>query len=701
MTVKQFKTNINDQELIIETGLMAKQADGAVTVRYGDTIVLVTAVMDKSPREGLNFLPLTVEYQERRYAAGKIPGGFFKREGRPSEKEILSARLIDRPIRPLFPKGLRNSLQIVATVLSSDGINNSDILALIGASTALSISNIPFNGPIGAVRVIYANGEYKAFPSFEETLESELDMIVAASDKGAVMIEGGAKQVSKEIVEKAIELSNSVNEKIIALQKEMISELGKQKREPELNIIPEDLLAKVSDLIKGKLEKQLELDTKEEKQAFIKSLKEELIAQLVTDENDVNEGDISEALHELEIKFVRDLAIESGKRSDGRGFEDVREISCQAGVLPRTHGSGLFTRGQTQSLAVITLGTASDGQKVDGLLEATTKSFMLHYNFPAFSVGEARPMRGPGRREIGHGALAEKALRVVMPSNDKFPYTVRIVSDILESNGSSSMASVCGSSLALMDAGVPIESPVAGIAIGLITKGDKYKILTDIAGLEDHCGDMDFKVAGTLKGITAIQVDLKIAGITKQMISEALEQSQKAREFILGKMAETISQAREDLSKYAPRITSLQIPPEKIGEVIGPSGKTIRKIIADTGVSIDINDEGKVLIASIDPDSSDKAIKCIQGLVEVPQIGKLYKGKITRIENFGAFVEILPNKNGLVHVSELSNEFVKSVSDAVSIGDVVVAKIVEIDNMGRVNLSIKQVSEDEKNSFKD
>ena len=701
MTVKQFKTNINDQELIIETGLMAKQADGAVTVRYGDTIVLVTAVMDKSPREGLNFLPLTVEYQERRYAAGKIPGGFFKREGRPSEKEILSARLIDRPIRPLFPKGLRNSLQIVATVLSSDGINNSDILALIGASTALSISNIPFNGPIGAVRVIYANGEYKAFPSFEETLESELDMIVAASDKGAVMIEGGAKQVSKEIVEKAIELSNSVNEKIIALQKEMISELGKQKREPELNIIPEDLLAKVSDLIKGKLEKQLELDTKEEKQAFIKSLKEELIAQLVTDENDVNEGDISEALHELEIKFVRDLAIESGKRSDGRGFEDVREISCQAGVLPRTHGSGLFTRGQTQSLAVITLGTASDGQKVDGLLEPITKSFMLHYNFPAFSVGEARPMRGPGRREIGHGALAEKALRVVMPSNDKFPYTVRIVSDILESNGSSSMASVCGSSLALMDAGVPIESPVAGIAIGLITKGDKYKILTDIAGLEDHCGDMDFKVAGTLKGITAIQVDLKIAGITKQMISEALEQSQKAREFILGKMAETISQAREDLSKYAPRITSLQIPPEKIGEVIGPSGKTIRKIIADTGVSIDINDEGKVLIASIDPDSSDKAIKCIQGLVEVPQIGKLYKGKITRIENFGAFVEILPNKNGLVHVSELSNEFVKSVSDAVSIGDVVVAKIVEIDNMGRVNLSIKQVSEDEKNSFKD
>jgi polyribonucleotide nucleotidyltransferase len=701
MTVKQFKTNIGNQELIIETGLMAKQADGAVTVRYGDTLVLVTAVMDKNPKEGLNFLPLTVEYQERTYAAGRIPGGFFKREGRPSEKEILSARLIDRPIRPLFPKGLTNSLQIVATVLSSDGVNDPDILALIGASTALSISNIPFNGPIGAVRVIHSNGEYKAFPSYEETLASDLDMIIAASSQGAVMMEGGAKQVSKDIVEKAIAFGNSFNEKIIALQKQMVKEIGKEKVTPELNLISEDLLAKVSELSKGKLEKFIELDSKEEKQAYIKSLEEELISQLVTEDSEISEAQVSEALHEEEMKFVRDLIVESGKRSDGRGFEEVRDISCQVGILPRTHGSGLFTRGQTQSLAVITLGTASDEQKIDALSGATTKNFMLHYNFPAFSVGEARPMRGPGRREIGHGALAEKALRVVMPSNEAFPYTVRIVSDILESNGSSSMASVCGGSLALMDAGVPIENPVAGIAIGLVTKGDKYKILTDIAGLEDHCGDMDFKVAGTKKGITAIQVDLKIAGITPQMISEALDQSQKAREFILGKMTETIAQTRQTLSEFAPRITSLQIPPEKIGEVIGPSGKTIRKIIADTGVSIDINDEGKVLIASTDPASSEKAIKCIQGLVEVPQIGKLYKGKVTRIENFGAFVEILPNKNGLVHVSELSKEFVKNVSDAVSIGDVVVAKIVEIDNMGRVNLSIKQVSEDEKNSFKD
>ncbi len=701
MTAKQFKTNIGNQELIIETGIMAKQADGSVTVRYGDTIVLVTAVMDKSPREGLNFLPLTVEYQERTYAAGRIPGGFFKREGRPSEKEILSARLIDRPIRPLFPKGLRNSLQVVATVQSSDGENDPDILAVIGASMALSISNIPFNGPVGAVRVIYTNGEYKAFPTYQEALESELEMIIVASPKGVIMIEGGGNQVSKEIVEKAIEFGRSINESIIALQEQMIKEIGKQKLEPELNLISEELLMKVGDLTKGKFEKSLELDSKEDRQSYMNSLKDELVSQLVSEENEITEANIAEALEELQKKFMRDLIIESGKRIDGRGFEDVRDIDSQVGVLPRTHGSGLFTRGQTQALAVVTLGTASDEQKVDALAGATTKNFMLHYNFPAFSVGETRPMRGPGRREIGHGALAEKSLKAVMPSAEEFPYTVRIVSDILESNGSSSMASVCGGSLALMDAGVPIESPVSGIAIGLVTKGDKYKILTDIAGFEDHCGDMDFKVAGTAKGITAIQVDLKIAGITQQMISEILEQSQRAREFILGKMNEAISQARESLSKYAPRITTLQIPPAKIGEVIGPSGKTIRKIIADTGVSIDINDEGRVMIASTDPASSEKAINCIKGLVEEPEIGKLYKGKITRIENFGAFVEILPNKNGLVHVSELSNEFVKNVSDAVSIGDEVVVKIVEIDNLGRVNLSIKQVSEDEKNSFKD
>jgi polyribonucleotide nucleotidyltransferase len=701
MTVKQFKTQLGNQELIIESGIMAKQADGSVTVRYGGTIVLVTAVMDKNPKEGLNFLPLTVEYQERTYAAGRIPGGFFKREGKPSEKEILSARLIDRPIRPLFPKGLTNSLQVVATVLSSDGEYDPDILAVIGASTALSISNIPFGGPVGAVRVIYSNGEYKAFPSYQETLESQLDIVVAASPKGVIMMEGGAKQVSKDIVEKAIEFAKPLNDKIIALQQEMIKEIGKDKLQPELNLLSDEVVNKVNEYTAGKLDKLIELTSKEDRQAYLDTLKAELVEKLITEESDISEANIVEALEDAQKYFVRDLIIESAKRIDGRAFDEVRQIDCQVGVLPRTHGSGLFTRGQTQSLAVVTLGTAADEQKIDALAGATTKNFMLHYNFPPFSVGEARPMRGPGRREIGHGALAEKALKAVMPTPEKFPYTVRIVSDILESNGSSSMASVCGGSLALMDAGVPIESPVSGIATGLVTKGDKYEILTDIAGLEDHCGDMDFKVAGSEKGITAIQVDLKIAGITQEMISKILDQSQKAREFVLGKMKEVIAQSRDTLSEYAPRITTLQIPPEKIGEVIGPSGKTIRKIIAETGVSIDIDDEGKVLVASTEPASSEKAIKYIKNLVAEPEVGKLYRGKVSRIENFGAFVEILPNKNGLVHVSELSNKFVKNVTDAVKLGDEVVVKIVEIDNMGRVNLSIKQVTDDEKNNFKD
>jgi polyribonucleotide nucleotidyltransferase len=700
MSLKEYKTKIGEQDLIIETGLMAKQADGSVVVRYGGTVVLVTAVMDRKPREGVNFLPLTVEYQERTYAAGRIPGGFFKREGRPSEKEILSARLIDRPIRPLFPKGLTNSLQVVATVLSSDGLYDPDTLALIGASTALSISDIPFGGPIGASRVIYHNDEVKAFPTYEETEEAELELIVASSSKGVIMMEGGAQQCSKEIVEKGIETAGGINEKIIALQQDIVKEIGKDKFEPELSLVSEEVISKVGQFTQGKFEELIKLDKKEDRQAYTKNLIDEICQELITDENEITESQISEAVEHHEKEFVRNLIVEEGKRLDGRGFDDIREIDSKVGVLPRTHGSGLFTRGQTQSLAVVTLGTSADEQRIDALAGATTKNFMLHYNFPPFSVGEARPMRGPGRREIGHGALAEKALRPIMPKDEKFPYTVRIVSDILESNGSSSMASVCGGSLALMDAGVPIEGPVSGIAIGLVTKGDKYKILTDIAGLEDHLGDMDFKVAGTKKGITAIQLDLKIDGISREMISEILNQSEKARMFILDKMTSVLSEAREELSDYAPRITTLQIPTEKIGEVIGPSGKTIRKIIADTGVSIDINDEGKVLVASTESAKAKEAINIIESLVEEPEVGKIYKGKVSRIENFGAFVEILPNKNGLVHVSELSDSFVKNVSDVLNIGDEVVVKLVEIDNMGRVNLSIKQVSEDEKNSFK-
>ncbi|MCK5305614.1 MAG: polyribonucleotide nucleotidyltransferase [Candidatus Omnitrophica bacterium] len=700
MEVKRFEAKIGKETLIIENGKLAKQADGSVCVRYGETVVLITAVMSSEQRPGLNFLPLTVEFQERTYAAGKIPGGFFKREGRPSEKEILSARMIDRPIRPLFPKGLRNDLQIVATVLSSDIINDGDILAIIGTSTALGISNIPFDGPLAAVRVARVKDEFIIFPSYAEVEESSLSITITSGTNGIVMLEAGAQQVSKELVEEAIQFGLPYLTDIIKLQEKIISEIGVEKVSPSLSKPDDELIEKTRTMAQVRLNSLSGLKTKEERAECMALLKDEVLNELVNEENGITKTCVKECLDEVKTDFARKFIVEKNARLDGRAFEEVREITCEAGLLPRTHGSGLFTRGQTQSLAVVTLGTASDEQRIDALAGETKKSFMLHYNFPPFSVGEARPMRGPGRREIGHGALAEKALKPVMPSNDDFPYTVRLVSDILESNGSSSMASVCGGSLALMDAGVPIEGAVAGIALGLIKENGKSVILTDIAGMEDHCGDMDFKAAGTEKGITAIQMDVKINGLSLEMISKVLAQSEKARLSILDKMKAEISETRADLSEFAPRITTLQIPTTKIGEVIGPSGKTIRKIIADTGVSIDINDEGRVMIASTDAANSKKAISIVEGLIAEAEVGKLYKGKIVRVENFGAFVEFLPGKSGLVHVSALSNEFVKSVGDVVKIGDEVIVKVTERDNLGRINLSIKAVTPDEKDNFK-
>ena len=701
MNINRYEKQIGEETLIIENGKLAKQAGGSVCVQYGATVVLVTAVMSDEPREGLNFLPLTVEYQERTYAAGRIPGGFFKREGRPSEKEILSARLIDRPIRPLFPQGLINDIQIVATVLSSDGTYDPDILAVIGASCALEISDIPFNGPIAAVRLSYIDGKFTVFPTYEQVEAAQMNLTVAATEKGVIMMEADASEVPRDAAEAAIKNAKPYLDEIIELQKKIKSEIGIAKSQPILTEKNEDLIKQVESLIKDKLNELPGRKKKEEVSNFINILLSELTAELITDESEITKADIKDALDEVVKKYLRKYIIDNKKRIDGRLPEDIRDIFCQAPVLPRTHGSGLFTRGQTQSLAVVTLGTAADEQRMEELSGEKSKNFMLHYNFPPFSVGETRPMRGPGRREIGHGALAEKALKPIMPSREDFPYTVRVVSDILESNGSSSMASVCAGSLALMDAGVPLKEAVSGIAMGLIKDGKTEVILTDIAGLEDHFGDMDFKVAGTKSGITAIQVDLKIDGISLESITRIFNQAEEARLKILDKMKEAISEPRPNLSEYAPRITTLRVPTAKIGEIIGPSGKTIRKIISDTGVSIDIDDDGTVLIASTDRESSQKAIKIIEALVEEPEVGRIYKGKVARIENFGAFVEILPGKSGLVHVSELSKEFVKNVSDVVSIGDELIVKLTDIDNLGRLNLSAKDVSDEEKNQVKD
>ncbi|MDP8264535.1 MAG: polyribonucleotide nucleotidyltransferase, partial [Candidatus Aceula lacicola] len=649
MNIERIEVPFGDQNIIIETGKLAKQANAAVTVTCGGTVVLVTACMAKEAQEGAGFFPLTVEYKEKTYAAGRIPGGFFKREGRPSENEILTSRIIDRPIRPLFPKGFFNCVQVVALVLSSDCENAPDVLALMGASVALSISDIPFDGPIGSVRVGLVDEEFVLNPTTAQREGSPLDLLIVGSDDGIVMIEGESAEVAEDVVVKGVSFGAEKLKNLIAVQKELVRSIGKPKAVVALQEVNPGLIKKVKELAADKFSKIYKIADKEERQSAADSLAKELIGDLsVFDEfksekkDEVSVSDVKKALEQVEEEELRRIALEENRRIDGRSMEDVRQIYCEVALMPRTHGSALFTRGQTQSLSVATLGTGRDEQMIDALEGKTNKSFMLHYNFPSFSVGETRPMRGPGRREIGHGALAEKALRAIMPTKEEFPYTIRVVSEILESNGSSSMASVCAGTLCLMDAGVPIKDPVAGISVGLITGNGKEILLTDILGIEDHFGDMDFKVAGTRKGVTAIQLDLKIKGVSVDLLTKAVEQSKKARFEILDKMHAALPSSRESVSEHAPQIVELHIDPSKIGEVIGPGGRIIKKIIADTEAAIDIDDTGTVVVSSSSKEACDKAVAIINGIVVEPEIGKIYDAEVKKIMNFGVFCEFMP-----------------------------------------------------------
>lgn len=694
MQIGTERIKFGKEELVLETGKVARQAGGSVVVQYGGTVVLVTACMSKQPKEGQDFFPLTVEYQEKTYAAGRIPGGFFKREGRPSENEILTSRLIDRPIRPLFPKGLFNEVQIIAVVLSSDGENDPDILAVIGASVALSISDIPFNGPLGCCRVARVTGQFVLNPTYRELENSDLEIIVVGNHKGVMMLESWAKEVPEEIFLEAVKFGYEHLKEILRFQEDFVARYGRAKAIVEYKEINPGLSQKVENLAKERLKEIYELSKKEEREEAVSLLSRRLEEQLLP------EGflpcDIKMALVEVEKRQVREKILHDNVRLDGRGFKDIRPIDCEVSVLPRTHGSCIFSRGQTQSLAVTTLGTGEDEQLIEALEGEKYKSFMLHYSFPPFSVGETAPVRGPGRREIGHGALAEKSLLAVMPSKEEFPYTVRVVSEILESNGSSSMATVCASSLSLMDAGVPIKETVGGIALGLIQQDNKTIILTDITGLEDHFGDMDFKIAGTRRGATAVQLDLKIDGITLDLLSACLLQAKEGRLFVLEKMNAVLSSPRKQLSAYAPRINMLKINPEKIGELIGPGGKTIKAIIAATGTTIDIKDDGTVLVGSTDAVKSEETIKMIKAITDDIEVGRVYPAKVKRIMPFGAFCEIAPRKEGLVHISELADHFVKNVEDEVKIGDEFKVKVIGIDELGRINLSKKQVEDSQK-----
>ncbi|MFH0840024.1 MAG: polyribonucleotide nucleotidyltransferase [Candidatus Omnitrophota bacterium] len=697
---KKFELELGGKRLIIETGRLAKQADGAVTMRLGDTLVLTTVVCSKNPRTGVDFLPLTVEYQEKTYASGRIPGGFFKREGRPTEKEILTARLIDRPIRPLFDDGFTNELQIMSMVLSSDAENDSDVLAVTSASAALSISDIPFNGPIAAVRVGMIDNKFVLNPTFEELNSSTLDLVVTGNGDKVIMVEAGVHELSEDIVLEGIKFSQKYIKDLVELQKKMMKEVGQKKRKIDLLTIDPAVEEKVKEASLNKIKDLVNIPVKEKREEALDSIKKEVLEKLVTEETGYTELQVKLALVKLEKEIVRKAMLEGDRRVDGRNKAEIRPITCEVGLLPRTHGSGLFTRGQTQSLAVTTLGTSADEQTIESLEGESSKSFMLHYNFPPFSVGEVKPVRGPGRREIGHGALAERALKPVMPSKDKFPYTVRLVSDILESNGSSSMATVCAGTLALMDAGVPIIKSVAGVAMGLVEEGNKHIILTDIGGLEDHFGDMDFKIAGTRDGITAVQLDLKIDGINIEMIKNAMAQAYTARMEILEKLDAAIGKPREDISSFAPRIKTIKIPVEKIKDVIGSGGKVIRKIIEDTGATIDVEDDGTIQVASADGEALQKALDIIISITADPEIGKIYMAKVKRVMEFGAFCEIMPGKEGLCHVSELSDHFIKDATKEVKVGDEFLVKLVEKDEKGRLNLSRKKALKSEADSDK-
>ncbi len=688
-----FERQIGDKPLRMETGALAGQASGAVTVRYGDSMVLVTAVASPKPREGIDFLPLTVDYEERLYAAGKIPGSFFRREGRPTQEAILTMRLTDRPLRPLFPKGMRNDVQIIITTLSADRENDPDILAIVGASAALSISDIPFFGPVGACRIGYADGRLLVNPTYRQLQDSKVDLVVAGAKQAVVMVEAGASEVSEDILLQTLKMGQVVNGEIIGLIEEMVQAVGK----PKFSIAappaqPAGLQSAVASLVNGKLDEILfHTGLKADRYAKLDALRAEVQKKL---KDRFEPEQIAQAFDDAEKATVRRGILDRGLRPDGRGLKDIRPISCQVGILPRTHGSGLFTRGETQVLAITTLGSMGAAQKLDTLGIEESKRFMHHYNMPPFSTGEVRRMGGAGRREIGHGALAERALLPIIPTEEQFPYVIRLVSEVLSSNGSTSMASVCGSSLSLMDAGVPIKAPVAGVAMGLMMGEDgKTAVLTDIQGMEDHLGDMDFKVAGTEAGVTALQMDMKITGISMGVIAQALEQAKEGRFFILGKMRETLAQARPELSKYAPRMTRIKIDQAKIGAVIGPGGKIIRGIIEQTGASVDVEDDGTIFIGSASEEGAKKAIEMIRALTEDVEVGQVYTGKVTRLMNFGAFVEILPGKEGLVHVSELADYRVNRVEDVVKVGDELMVMVSEIDRMGRVNLSRRAVLE--------
>ncbi|NLU40874.1 MAG: polyribonucleotide nucleotidyltransferase [Firmicutes bacterium] len=687
-----FEIEIGGRTLRFEVGELAQQADGSVLTRYGDTTVLTTAVMAKQPREGIDFFPLLVDYEERQYAVGRIPGGWFKREGRPSEAATLAARMVDRPLRPLFPEGFRNDVQVVATVLSVETDNEPDIVALNGASAALCISGIPFDGPVGGVRVGRVDGKFVVNPTVEQASRSDMSITVAGTEDAIMMVEAGASEITEEDAVEAIMTGHEAIRRIVALQREMMARVGKPRVGVPVFAVETDLEERVRSYATERLDAALRSDDKLKRQEQVEAVRAEALqhfAEVYGEGFEERSKAIESVLDKIEKEIVRTMILRDKMRVDGRALDEIREVTCKVGLLPRVHGSGLFRRGQTQVLTVCTLGAIGDEQLLDGLSEEDSKRYMHHYNFPPYSVGEVRPMRSPGRREIGHGALAERALLPVIPDESTFPYTIRLVSEVLESNGSTSQASVCGSTLALMDAGVPIRKPVAGIAMGLVKDGDDVAILTDIQGLEDHLGDMDFKVAGTADGITAIQMDMKVKGISRDILASALEQARKGRLFILSKMTEVIAEPRPDLSPYAPRMRTMVVDTDKIRDIIGPGGKTIRKIIEDTGAKIDIEDDGRVFVYSTSEESSSRAMSMIADLVRDVKQGEVYNGRVTRIMNFGAFVEILPGKEGLVHISELDRYRVNRVEDVVSVGDQVQVKVTEIDSQGRINLSRK------------
>ncbi len=688
---KSYQMELAGRPLVIETGKYAELAGGAVMVRYGDTVILSTATASAKPRDGIDFFPLSVDFEEKLYAVGKIPGGFIKREGRPTEKAILASRVIDRPIRPLFPKDLRNDVGVVNTVLSVEQDNSPEITAMIGTSCAISISDIPFAGPIGGVVVGYVDGKHVINPTSEQREKSLLSMTVAGTKEKVVMIEAGAKEVSEDVVFEGIQLAHEEIKKICDFIAGIQAEVGKPKFSYEPHVVDEELFADIKAFAEDKLKVALDTDDKNIREQNLKVVYAELYAHYADKYNEEEHGAaIVEAMEKLQKQIVRRWILDEGKRVDGRGITDIRPLSAEVGILPRTHGSGMFKRGQTQVLTVATLGAMGDAQALDGIDLDDQKRYMHHYNFPSYSVGETRPSRGPGRREIGHGALAERALEPVLPSEEEFPYAIRLVSEVLSSNGSTSQASTCASTLALMDAGVPIKAPVAGISVGLVTEGERFITMVDIQGLEDFYGDMDFKVAGTKEGITAIQMDIKIDGLTPQIIKQALSQTKNARYQIIDEvLLKTIDAPRESLSKYAPKIYTMTIDTDKIRDVIGSGGKTIQKIIAETGVKIDIEDDGKVYIATSDEEMAMKTIEIIKGLTGNIEIGSIYKGKVVNILPFGAFVEFLPGKDGMVHISKLANKRVEKVEDEVQVGDEIMVKVIEIDRQGRINLSRK------------